>query len=143
MSLFDWLVEVVLIVFGIAGYIHSGSFALGARMFPRFVFILIIPLSVLQLILNVRSKQEKENPMEGVDYHRMLSMVFLIVCYAFSFEPVGYVISTPVFLLLSMMVMGQRDPKVLALVSIGVTGLLFLAFRYLIYVPIPLGPLFE
>jgi len=65
------------------------------------------------------------------------------VCYAFSFEPVGYVISTPVFLLLSMMVMGQRDPKVLALVSIGVTGLLFLAFRYLIYVPIPLGPLFE
>ena len=90
MSLFDWLVEVVLIVFGIAGYIHSGSFAPWSEMmFPRFVFILIIALSVLQLILNVRSKQEKENPMEGVDYHRMLSMVFLICATRFRLSLLG------------------------------------------------------
>lgn len=143
MRLSDWLIEAVLIIVSIVGYIHSSSFALGARMFPRFVFVLIIALSLLQLVLNMRGKQKKKNPMEGVDYRRMLSMILLIVCYALLVEPVGYVLSTPIFLFLSMWIMGQRDPRILAGVSIGITGLLFLAFRVILYVPIPLGPLFE
>ena len=79
------------------------------------------------------------------DYKRVLSSIILVLIYVFLLKPVGFIITTIVYLLLQMLVLSpdeERDTKhIVRLVVIDVifTFVVFFLFRYGFKIVLPAG----
>ena len=79
------------------------------------------------------------------DYKRVLSSIILVLIYVFLLQPVGFLISTMVYLLLQMLVLSpdeERDAKHmirLAVIDVIFTLVVFFLFRYGFKIVLPAG----
>jgi putative tricarboxylic transport membrane protein len=71
----------------------------------------------------------------------MIGMVAWSALYYFVFEPVGYLLATPVFLFGLLSYFNPRRYLTNVLVALGFTATVYLLFSILLGVPLPAGPL--
>ncbi|MBC8014166.1 MAG: tripartite tricarboxylate transporter TctB family protein [Sporomusaceae bacterium] len=138
---FDHYASVVFLVIGIAVFMYiqsieistAGSF-IGPKELPAFLAVVLIILSGLNLYQSIKSqKPEKE---EKLEYKKFLIIFVSLVLYALLIEPLGYVISTFLFLMAGFQTMEKGGYLKSALISAAFAGGI-----YYLYVEIAKGVL--
>ena len=107
----------------------------GVTAFPRMVTVLI---GVLALVLLVRPREGEPLP-RGRAAIRVIVTILFLCLYAVVMDSIGFVITTVVFLLAELLLIGVRRPVLLVLVPLGVAVGLFYLFRVFLEVPLPVS----
>jgi putative tricarboxylic transport membrane protein len=144
--MFDRIFSLILIALGGALYWHSktmttelSSGSVGPDALPKLLGAALLLIATLNLALALRKKTattESGGNQGDPAYRQFLVLVGLLVAYALVLEPLGYVISTFLFLLASFQTM-QRGK----LIKSAVIAAAFSCGVYLLYVKVALGSL--
>ena len=141
MNTFDRYVSVVFLALGIAVFIYirnleistAGSF-IGPKEFPAFLSLVLIGLGAANLFVTLREK--KSTKTEKLEYKKFLIIFVSLVLYALLIEPLGYVISTFLFLLIGFQTMEKGGYVKSALIAAAIAGGV-----YYLYVEVAMGVL--
>ena len=151
--------SILLLVFEIWAYVQTLGFkivknaAVQPASFPQ---IMCIGMMVFTVILLVQSilKLQKMNPddpmmepaasiniFKNKGVQAAAFVIVLCIAYAALFEVLGYVLVSTIVAAIIMVLIGKRDVKQIALVSILVPLVMWLVFYKLLTVNIPMGVL--
>lgn len=72
---------------------------------------------------------------------RLVGAVVATAAYLAIFEPLGYLIATPIYVVAIMLIQGGAGRRVLLIAPILVTAALYATFRFGLLIPVPLGVL--
>ena len=141
MSTFDRYASVVFLALGIAVFIYirnleistAGSF-IGPKEFPAFLSLVLIGLGAANLFVTLREK--KSTKTEKLEYKKFLIIFVSLVLYALLIEPLGYVISTFLFLLIGFQTMEKGG-----LIKSALFAAAFAGGVYYLYVEVAMGVL--
>jgi len=118
----------------------------GPRAFPVLLGAALFCLGLLITVssfLASRLPGAAENVLASVTRHEAFIVggtFSLLVLYAFLLETAGFVLSTPVVVILAMRVLLRRQPWLLTvLLAVGVTSICWLVFVGLLDAPLPRG----
>lgn len=141
MKRFDIIFSAVLIVVAVAiitssaSFPAAGNYDVGAGFFPKAVGVILIILSAWQIILSLRSKSEVTGK---TNYKWVWISMGLLCLYILSINYLlGFTISTFVYLAVQLWIFKIRKPVTLALISLGVTGVIYYSFVVLLNVHLP------
>lgn len=109
----------------------------GVAAFPRMVSVMI---GVLALMILVRPEEGEALP-RGSAALRVVVTILLLCVYAVALDSLGFVVTTFMFLLAELLLIGVRRPALLILVPLGVSMGLFYLFRTFLEVPLPVSGL--
>jgi putative tricarboxylic transport membrane protein len=90
-------------------------------------------------------------PSEGVEdeaaYPASARRAFLLIgaCmfYGLTFDPLGYLIATPLFIVVSLLILGERSRLGIPTIAILFTAITYVVFAQSLGVRVPVGPLTE
>lgn len=112
---------------------------IGPAFFPRILTGLGIVLAIL-LFLRGAAATGRGDGKAGSDVTALVPAVMLLA-YALVFEPLGFLLATPLFLVSAFRYLGHPGWSGAAGYSAAVTAVVFVLFRYLLDIHLPLGPL--
>lgn len=141
MNTFDRYASVVFLALGIAVFIYirnleistAGSF-IGPKEFPAFLSLVLIGLGAANLFVTLREKKSAKT--EKLEYKKFLIIFVSLVLYALLIEPLGYVISTFLFLLIGFQTMEKGG-----LIKSALFAAAFAGGVYYLYVEVAMGVL--
>ena len=148
-SIFYLILGAALII-GARALPKSKVMEIGPDFMPTVVGVLILILAALLLrntITDFKSnaeKAEKEGP-EQCDYKRVLASLVSSIVYVNVLKPVGFILSTLVYLFLQIFILApddQRKPKNLVLyliLDVIFTLIVYFLFRYGFKIVLPAG----
>lgn len=147
--MFDRIFNLILVALGVALYWHSGSMTteltsgnIGPEVLPRVLAAALILTAGLNLVTVLRQQPAqrdeagKHDPAARGAFIQFLVLVGLLVAYSLLLEPLGYVISTFLFLFAAIQTMERGQLIKSALISAAFSGGV-----YLLYVKVALGSL--
>jgi len=145
MKVSDIIGSAILLLFSFAAYYQATRFTLGTDVFPKAVLIVIMILAAVQLVFALRPTAAVGAPASSgaLNVRRIIAIAALFFVYIVSIQLIGYFIATPLFLLVSMVLLGRKDAKTILIVTAAVTVAIWLIFRAFIYVPVPMGPFLQ
>lgn len=145
----DLVVAGVILIFGVA-YLAgalainepSTSYsAVGPRFFPVLIGVGML-LSGVWLGVQTWRKQRAGATfadLEEIDWRTWGAAALVLLVYIFALAPLGYVIATSVFLFLQARVFGSKAWLRDAIVSVGISLLVYLFFNGLLRIGLPAG----
>lgn len=113
---------------------------IGPAFFPRLLTVLGILLGIL-LLLQGGSEGQKNKSVETESDLTALVPAAMLLAYALVFEDLGFLLATPLFLVISFRYFGHPSWAGVIGVSAAVTAVIFGLFYYLLGIRLPLGPL--
>jgi hypothetical protein len=155
------LAALVVILFFLTVFLLTGSISgttsrgLGPRFFPYAVSVLGMALGLYLLVRDLvaagttatpeggASEEAEESEEEGRPRFNArhlvtpLAIVGLSVVYSLVWNILGFILTSVVFLVLAMLVLGEKRPLVLSLYSVGIVTVIYLIFRAWLEVPLP------
>ncbi|MEL7635878.1 MULTISPECIES: tripartite tricarboxylate transporter TctB family protein [Sporomusa] len=138
---FDRYLSILFIVLGVALYLYAETLtvsnvgiAIGPKALPSFLAVILIILSTVNLIAALRSKTPDKQ--EKLEYKKFFIIFISLLLYALLIEPLGYVISTFLFLFAGFQTMERGKYLHSAIIAA-----LFSGGIYYFYVEIFLGVL--
>ncbi|MGN0268538.1 MAG: tripartite tricarboxylate transporter TctB family protein [Lachnospiraceae bacterium] len=123
---------------------------IGPDFMPLVVGVVTLILAVALLITTLINFKKNAAAAEAAgapdcDYVRVLSSFIAILIYVFVLQPVGFILSTVVFLPVEMWILspndkrGLKDTAILALIGVVFTFAVFFLFRYGFKIVLPAG----
>ena len=123
---------------------------LGPKIFPAIIGGGLLLSGLLLMLETYRKRQQVASvsaaPLSGdrpcANRQRpgiLLAMLAWTVVYYFAFEPVGYLVSTVVFLLGLLTMFHRKKPRTNLAVALGFTAVIYAIFTQLLHVPMPQG----
>lgn len=123
---------------------------IGPDFMPMCIGIVTFVLAAVLAFLNVknlktRKAEAEEMEKEDLDYKRMLISFMLILVYVYLLQPVGFIVTTILYLPFQMYVLApdekktQKDIIQLAVTSVIFTFVVFFLFRYGFKIILPAG----
>lgn len=116
----------------------------GSRIVPIAISIFSMILATIFLLKtrrNQRRKTEEKFDFSGTKSAVKMGIVMLL--YVFFTIVVGFYIATPIFLALSMIMLGQRNKKIIILTSILIPFSVWVFFDYMLKLRVPRGFFFS
>jgi len=105
------------------------------------LFLCSIPVLVRALLIIKRdTQQEEERIWSGVDFKKLILVLFSLVCYALILERIGFAIATFLLLVVLFKVIGSRRWPFALMTSVIVVLLSYLLFVVLLKIEMPSGP---
>lgn len=127
----DIVSGVVLVILGIAGNIGASTIVnmvvtrLSGAFYPEILFTIIILCGLGLIYQGV--KREKKEPLPTFKVLDLAKIIVALLVYVYVMEYIGFIISTFLFLMVSMFVYGERRVKIMIPVSIiSAIGIYFL-----------------
>ena len=116
----------------------------GPEFFPRVLAIALFIFCVLLLLTNLKTSEtnNKSAPtmsLKNRGMQKALAGLAIVVVYALLWEVLGFLIITPIAIFLMTLLLGKRSYIKMILIAIGATAIVFLAFKYLLGIQMPLG----
>ncbi len=114
---------------------------LGSGFFPMVVGIAMCVLSVLRLVLAIREKEGTVKK-SGDDLMGGLATTILIGGYCIAFNPVGFILSTVVYLFFQILILTPKEKRswpVTIAISLIAPVAFYVLFVYAINTPLPKG----
>jgi putative tricarboxylic transport membrane protein len=140
----DRVIAIVLLALAVGMFLYTFTFPgtlqptdPGTAAFPR---ILAVALGVLAVLLFLSPREAKLLP-ERAGTFPMVGIVVATVLYALVLPLFGFLVSTALYLIGALLLMGVRRPVYLAVVPLALSVVLFGLFGLLLEVPLPYGPL--
>lgn len=130
----------VILVYGWGGNQLTASLQgdlIGPAFFPRLLTVLGIVLAAL-LVLKPAGAGKGKAADQGSDITALVPAAMLLG-YALIFEYLGFLLATPLFLLVAFRYLGHPGWAGAAGYSITVTAVLFGLFKYVLDIRLPLG----
>ncbi len=122
--------------------LKEGSDIINARTMPLLLAALMWILGVCQLV-TARKADDKPLEKEARDLRTVLKTAVLIVVYIALFEPVGFLITTFVYLFLQFILLTPADKKpnylFYGIVALVVSLFVYAIFRYSLDIILPQG----
>jgi len=124
---------------------------LGPKIFPAIIGGGLLLSGLLLMLETYRKRQQVVSaaaPSSQAPAHApqdrqrpgvLLGMLAWTVIYYFAFEPVGYLVSTVVFLLGLLTMFHRKKPRTNLAVALGFTAVIYSIFTQLLHVPMPQG----
>lgn len=122
---------------------------IGPDFMPTVIGAVTFILAAILLVMNVKNMKlraaEAAAEEDDCDYKRVLSSAILILVYVFILKPVGFIVSTLLYLPLQMLVLApdeERNKKSLVkllIVDVIFTMVVFFLFRYGFKIVLPAG----
>jgi hypothetical protein len=139
--LFAGAIDFLAIVF----YVNTLRMPKAAYQMPRILIALVLLLSVLMIVeqfLQMRKPPSADNgnglPAK-ISPIRIGGFVSLILAYVLTIVPLGYFITTPAFLIGSLLFLRSTKPHWILAIAVGFTGFVYLLFVLFLHMPVPLG----
>ena len=150
---------IILLVFEIWAYVQTLGFkivkkaAVQPATFPQImcigmmVFTVILIIQSLLKLKNMKEDDPLAEPAASINIFKNkgvqagVFVIVLCIAYAALFEVLGYVLVSAIVAAVIMILIGKRDVKQIALVSVLVPLAMWLVFYKLLTVNIPLGVL--
>lgn len=111
-----------------------------SRMFPIGVSVFAILLATVLLVRTKRGKS-KEDALDFKGGKLAMIMALLLMLYVGAIELVGFYFATPFYLYFTMIILGQKNKKTIAIISILMPILVYVFFDMMLGMEIPLGML--
>ncbi len=121
----------------------------GPGFFPELVSILgfVLGLYILLRAIRLRAVQAEGAAEEADDwgaYVRIgIPVVLLSILFVIAFKPLGFLVSSFVFIAAVLLLLGERRPLLILLMSAGLSGGVFYLFNNLLRLGLPGGILFR
>ncbi|MCI8950862.1 MAG: tripartite tricarboxylate transporter TctB family protein [Lachnospiraceae bacterium] len=123
---------------------------IGPDFMPMVIGAITFVLALILTALNVKNMKMRTAELEGVtidecDYKRVLLSALLVFIYVFVLQPVGFIVSTLVYLPLQMLVLSPDDQRgkkqiiQLLIIDVIFTMIVFFLFRYGFKIVLPAG----
>jgi putative tricarboxylic transport membrane protein len=154
----DYIIGLILIFLGIFIYFSSYSIPVMAivektgmvnsRFFPKLCAISLIFFSIIMILENyVRTPKREENsmgrdPKEEIGSIRLIVAAALTFMYLFTYQYLGHLVSSFIFISGFMYFLNTRNPFLLVSVPAAISLLIYVVFKILLVVPLPAGIIF-
>ena len=136
--------------FSAAAFIKTLSFRqfknvpVGPEFFPRYLAAGLFVCSTILLIQAIMANPKKDKKAPTISpldkgMQRLFIGIAIIVVYALCWEPVGFLIATPLAMAGMMLLLGYRKYLMMVIFSLGTTIVVFGAFRIFLNVDMPMG----
>jgi putative tricarboxylic transport membrane protein len=117
---------------------------LGPEFWPTIVLAALMVLGVIVSVAKARKITREKAWGEKLltvdrDKLRFFSAVGLIVAYLILIKILGFILTTPPFMVLFMILLGEKSKGWMSSVSIGMTAIIVILFTKAMYVPLPRG----
>ncbi|MEA3287465.1 MAG: tripartite tricarboxylate transporter substrate-binding protein [Candidatus Marinimicrobia bacterium] len=132
---------VVSILFLVQSLNFPNSTAVGPAAVPRLWIYMLIPLNLLLLFKTFRNVAEVSESGPRVDI--VLNFIGFLVVYLLLMQVIGYFLSTFGFVIVGLYYLGYRKWRNIFIISGGWILFSYLIFYKTLYVPLPLGTIFE
>lgn len=151
---FDTICSIFLFALGLAFVLFSSQLAtniiggvITPATFPRIFGYALMLLSVILLFETlknpiVKHSVDDENTPNSIQYKRFLSILVSMALYIAAIEPLGFVISTFLFLLVTFQVMDRKDLMKSVVIAGGFSLVIYFVFIQLLEASIPAWPAF-
>lgn len=149
MSIHNMDRKVALVIMGIAIVYLVFSFqlpifpyaAVDADVLPKGLGFVMLTLAIILFVQNrpETDEQKQRRTIKKVDLILLLSTVGALIVYVFLLEIIGFVLSTTLFLMLTMRMYGYQKWVTNVIASITFTLILYFAFNYLLKIFLPQG----
>lgn len=133
------ITAIIVFLLSIAGYYEAMSYPAKSAVFPKFIFIFALISAVVLFITSTLGLIKEENESKIEKPKKVFLVIFITVLYFILIRPVGYFIVTPIYLFLTSYFLNLKNIKALILYPIGFTIFLYIGFRILLSVPLPMG----
>ena len=142
--------SVIMLVFG-AGMIvlardipHKIASDVGSAYVPTFLGICILVVAGAKLILTVLNRKPAASQKIQFTQDALggFGTIALMAVYMLCFEPVGFIVSSAVYLFVQMIVLSDnknRNPILFAVISVALPVAIDALFVYAIHMPLPVG----
>ena len=123
------------------GIPHVMDNDMGSAFFPQVVSGAMMVVAVIRLVMAFREKETEAKPSDS-DMKGGWETILLSCAYVLAFRPVGFIISTIVFLFCEMLVLTPKEKRswpVLGAISIIAPFAIYALFVYAINTPLPKG----
>lgn len=132
----ELLCPISFLLFGI--YIRVTTISMSKRdaMFPNMVAYVIIAVSIIELLADLRKKEYKDR-FKGVNFLKLLECVIAMMLYVVLLKKIGFIIDTFLLSAFTMYALDYKNYKVLAIASVAITVVIFVVFKLLLKVPLP------
>lgn len=110
-----------------------------ATIYPLFVTTLLLLLTLVHVFITYRSKSTEESTaFKNIHWKQLLFVLGVSGLYIGLINIIGYVVSTVIYMLASLIFLKTDKLKSLYL-SAGTAGFIFLLFKIILKVPLPKG----
>lgn len=146
----DVICSVIILAFGTMMIVlardipHKVAKDVGSAYVPTFIGICIVVVAIAKLILTLMNK--KPAAMEKIKFDKDalggFGTIALMVVYMLIFEPVGFIVSSALYLFVQMVILSNkqnRNPILFAVIAIALPVAVDALFVYAIHMPLPVG----
>lgn len=124
------------LLFGIWIKVSTLSMSKRDATFPSLVSYVIIVISVIDLISELRKAEHKDR-FKDTSLLRVLACVAAMFLYVFLLKKIGFFLDTVLLGTFIMWVLGYQRYKILAACAVGIAAVVFGVFYGLLNVPLP------
>lgn len=135
-KLISLLCPAAFFLFGIYIYISALSFRSSDKTFPKLIAVLIIVISIVDFIVELRRAEHKDR-FKDVRFVRLLLSIALMFAYVFLLKKIGFFLDTVLLTSLAMLLLDYEKPKWIPVYSISISGVVYIIFGILLKVPLP------
>lgn len=129
---------------------ESTVMEIGPDFMPIVVGVVTLLLSAALLVLSLarfksHAAEVDANPPAECDYKRMLTSLILVLIYVFALKPLGFIVTTLLYLPVQMYVLAdaehrtKKDVLLLLVIDVIFTFVVFFLFRYGFKIVLPQG----
>ena len=113
----------------------------GSKMFPYGICALTIIIGITLIVKSVFKLGHQEE-FDFSNTGRAMLYALILLTYVLAINYIGFYIATPIYLVVGMLFLGQKQPKTLIGVALGTTLVIYLFFDLLLGMKIPQGIFF-
>ena len=144
----DYACSVLFLIFGICMFIQSLSIPsmmdkdVGSGFVPKIVAMAIIVISAIKLLLTFLSKKSEEAKKSDEDIMGGLLTIVLLAIYVVLFKPLGFILSTFIYLFFQITLLStekNRNLILFGIISVVAPVVIYALFVYVIKMPLPTG----
>ncbi|GEM_PF-816595 len=117
--------------------IESGNFSGQEGVFPRLIGIFMLIVSIFIFFTTLKQNESKVS-FKKVNIGKVAELVAVLALYIALMKHIGYAVDTFLFCGYAMVTLGFKKYKRVALYSAVTTTIVFVIFKVLLHVPLPL-----
>ncbi len=115
--------------------VHLKTQGMSAAFFPNMLFIV---LAVCGFVLIFQGwKREEKSPLPKFIWRKLLPWFVLLAAYSITFEYIGFIIATVLFMIAGMFLLGERRWMLLGLVPVGSSFGIYYLFSKVFMIAMP------
>ena len=139
------IISIVLLIFFASLAVQVPSIPAVSRGYPMVLLIISAVMTVILLVKSlVKLKGEKKQPTEvAAQAKTIVPYCILIALYLFLMGKIGYIVSTVLFMIVSLLYLKLKNKIVLVVLSVVMTIILYFVFTNYLMVILPRGTWFN